>query len=156
MDGDDETTLLGEVNVDFVSRRVWLVKLPEFLANEWKEKGADQDLGKVKVTQNSVSIITQTGEHSIPDEYTIQLQQPPPDNPMFIFSETNDGKSSSPLLSSPLLSSPSPLLSLSSPLPLLSLSLSSLLPPLLFSPPLIPSPLLSSLHTTHHTVNQGF
>jgi len=91
MNDEDETTLLGEVNVDFVRRRVWLVKLPEFLADEWKAKGPDQDLGKVQVTQNQITIVTQSGEHLIPSQYVIQLQQPTPDNPMHIFSETPDG-----------------------------------------------------------------
>eukprot|EP01102_Stenamoeba_stenopodia_P001391 TRINITY_DN11199_c0_g1_i1.p1 TRINITY_DN11199_c0_g1~~TRINITY_DN11199_c0_g1_i1.p1 ORF type:complete len:243 (+),score=72.76 TRINITY_DN11199_c0_g1_i1:204-932(+) len=89
---DDEETLLGELNVSSVSRRVWLVKLPDFLANEWESKGPDQELGKVKVIGgNQITIISNgNSENSIRD-YTLQLEEPAADNPVFVFSETQDG-----------------------------------------------------------------
>ncbi len=41
----------GELNVSRGGRRVWLVKVPQFLADAWKQAGPDAELGKVRVSQ---------------------------------------------------------------------------------------------------------
>jgi len=90
---DDDTTLFGEVNVDYVSRQVWLVKLPEFLATDWSSREPDSDLGTVKIgSGGQIKIVTKpSAANPIPQEYSLLLQLPPPDNPLFVFSETTDG-----------------------------------------------------------------
>jgi hypothetical protein len=46
---DDETHLFGEVNVAKANTKLWLVKVPNFVAEEWLKSPAGMELGKVKI-----------------------------------------------------------------------------------------------------------
>jgi hypothetical protein len=48
---DDADTLQGEVNTTRATRKVLLVKIPNFLAAEWAKAVKDRFLGKVFITE---------------------------------------------------------------------------------------------------------
>lgn len=45
----------GEVDMSRSGRRVWLVKMPQFILDAWKQAGPDAELGRVRVTQKGNS-----------------------------------------------------------------------------------------------------
>ena len=45
----------GEVDMSRSGRRVWLVKMPQFILDAWKQAGPDAELGRVRVTQKGHS-----------------------------------------------------------------------------------------------------
>jgi len=91
---DDDTHLFGEVNVAKANTKLWLVKVPNFVAEEWLKNAAGTELGKVKIqrregaNQADVSLVLKT-DTSIPKEYDMAPITAPV--PMEIFSETKDG-----------------------------------------------------------------
>jgi transcription initiation factor TFIIF subunit beta len=91
---DDETHLFGEVNVAKANTKLWLVKVPNFVAEEWLKSPAGIELGKVKIhrregaNQADVSLAIKTNA-TIPKEYDMAPITSPV--PMEIFSETKDG-----------------------------------------------------------------
>ncbi len=46
---DDDTHLLGEVNVAKANTKLWLVKVPNFVAEEWLKNPAGSELGRVRI-----------------------------------------------------------------------------------------------------------
>jgi transcription initiation factor TFIIF subunit beta len=86
---------LPELSLKFASRKVWLVKVPHFLADSWKKAGPDTELGKVKITtkgpNSEVSLtLAPAAAGQIPQEYNLlSTAQPLP--PMFVISETEEG-----------------------------------------------------------------
>ncbi|KAJ2785989.1 hypothetical protein H4R18_000204 [Coemansia javaensis] len=93
---DDED--IGEVNMDELGSKVWLVKVPTFLAEKWKqprEEGAH--LGKMRIYDkpdkngSTISIILGDSDEyrDIPKEYRMQVTNEKVRN-MLIFSEERD------------------------------------------------------------------
>ncbi|KAJ2723062.1 hypothetical protein GGI07_002889 [Coemansia sp. Benny D115] len=92
---DDE---IGELNVDELGSKVWLVKVPTFLAEKWKQPRKDgAQIGKMRITHipeknaSEISIILNNMEEykEIPKEYRMQMTNEKVRN-MFIFSESRD------------------------------------------------------------------
>jgi hypothetical protein len=46
-----DDTLAGEVNTQFAERRVWLVKVPNFLFDAWTKAGNNVELGTVTIEE---------------------------------------------------------------------------------------------------------
>ncbi|KAJ2649631.1 hypothetical protein IWW40_002972 [Coemansia sp. RSA 1250] len=85
----------GEVNMDELGSKVWLVKVPSFLAEKWKEPRENGiQLGKMRIydradsSGSNISIILNDTEEykDIPKEYRMQVANEKVSN-MFIFSE---------------------------------------------------------------------
>ncbi|KAJ2482740.1 hypothetical protein IWW56_000913 [Coemansia sp. RSA 2131] len=89
---------LGEVNMDELGSKVWLVKVPAFLAEKWKQTREDGvQLGKMRIYErpdasgsNISVLVNDTDENKdIPKEYRMQVSNERVRN-MFIFSEARD------------------------------------------------------------------
>ncbi|KAJ2634331.1 hypothetical protein IW137_004432, partial [Coemansia sp. RSA 1287] len=89
---------LGEVNMDELGNKVWLVKVPAFLAEKWKQTHEDGvQLGKMRIYERPDSsgsnisvLVNDTAENKdIPKEYRMQVSNERVRN-MFIFSESRD------------------------------------------------------------------
>ncbi|KAJ2497419.1 hypothetical protein GGH96_005133 [Coemansia sp. RSA 1972] len=89
---------LGEVNMDELGSKVWLVKVPAFLAEKWKQTHEDGvQLGKMRIYERPDSsgsnisvLVNDTPENKdIPKEYRMQVSNERVRN-MFIFSESRD------------------------------------------------------------------
>ncbi|KAJ2541902.1 hypothetical protein EV175_006104, partial [Coemansia sp. RSA 1933] len=92
---DDE---IGEVNMDKLDSKVWLVKVPQFLADKWKQQDSDGvQIGKIRIydepdkSGSRIAIMLQDSpEYSdIPKTYRMQVTNEKVRN-MFIFSEMRD------------------------------------------------------------------
>ncbi|KAJ2519519.1 hypothetical protein H4217_002624, partial [Coemansia sp. RSA 1939] len=92
---DDE---IGEVNMDKLDSKVWLVKVPQFLADKWKQQKSDGvQIGKIRIydepdkSGSRIAIMLQDSpEYSdIPKMYRMQVTNEKVRN-MFIFSEARD------------------------------------------------------------------
>ncbi|KAJ2702541.1 hypothetical protein FB645_004237 [Coemansia sp. IMI 203386] len=92
---DDE---IGDLNMDELGSKVWLVKVPSFLADKWKQQRKEGvQIGKMRIyhkpdkTASEIAIIlNDTSEYQdIPKEYKMQVTNEKVRN-MFIFSESRD------------------------------------------------------------------
>ncbi|KAJ1863260.1 hypothetical protein LPJ73_000568 [Coemansia sp. RSA 2703] len=92
---DDE---IGELNMDELGSKVWLVKVPGFLAEKWKKQKKDGvQLGKMRIyhkpdkTASEIAIILNDSEDykDIPKEYRMNVVNEKVSN-MYIFSEARD------------------------------------------------------------------
>ncbi|KAJ2807054.1 hypothetical protein H4R20_001438 [Coemansia guatemalensis] len=96
-DIDDED--IGDVNMDELGNKVWLVKVPMFLADKWKKQQREDgvQLGKMRIydkpdqSGSNISIILNESDEykDIPKEYRMQVTNERVNN-MFIFSEGRD------------------------------------------------------------------
>ncbi|KAJ1725908.1 hypothetical protein LPJ61_005558 [Coemansia biformis] len=93
---DDED--IGDVNLDELGSKVWLVKVPTFLAERWKQPRDDGvQLGKMRIydkpddSGSNISIILNDSDEyqGIPREYRMQVTNEKVRN-MHIFSEDRD------------------------------------------------------------------
>ncbi|KAJ1931704.1 hypothetical protein GGF37_007301, partial [Kickxella alabastrina] len=89
---------IGELNMDELGSKVWLVKVPTFLADKWKQQRKEGvQIGKMRIyhkpdkTASDIAIIlNDTPEYKeIPKEYRMQVTNEKVRN-MFIFSEQRD------------------------------------------------------------------
>ncbi|KAJ2713435.1 hypothetical protein H4R19_002257 [Coemansia spiralis] len=89
---------IGDVNLDELGSKVWLVKVPTFLAERWKQAREDGvQLGKMRIydkpdkSGSNISIILNEAEdyQGIPKEYRMQVTNERVRN-MMIFSEERD------------------------------------------------------------------
>ncbi|KAJ1798081.1 hypothetical protein LPJ59_002731 [Coemansia sp. RSA 2399] len=94
---DDE---IGEVNMDKLDSKVWLVKVPQFLADKWKEQDSDGvQIGKIRIydepdkSGSRIAIMLQDSPEytDVPKTYRMQVTNEKVRN-MFIFSEMRDPK----------------------------------------------------------------
>ncbi|CCH47093.1 Transcription initiation factor IIF subunit beta [Wickerhamomyces ciferrii] len=89
------------MNLDNGERKIWLVRLPRFLIEKWKESDnyfQGQDLGKIKIKQNNVNnkapyLKMQLNENDpnfedIPHNYELNMTKPTVEN-QYIFNEQN-------------------------------------------------------------------
>ncbi|KAJ1667805.1 hypothetical protein IW140_001358 [Coemansia sp. RSA 1813] len=92
---DDE---IGEVNMDKLDSKVWLVKVPQFLADKWKQQDSDGvQIGKIRIydepdkSGSRIAIMLQDSpEYSdVPKMYRMQVTNEKVRN-MLIFSEIRD------------------------------------------------------------------
>jgi transcription initiation factor TFIIF subunit beta len=92
----DDTVLYGEISVRNANTPVWLVKVPEFLAEHWRNLPDNAVIGKIYLEANEHSQQTQkipvtiTTDPNLPRDYTLVLSQP--QQQFQIFSEANDGQ----------------------------------------------------------------
>lgn len=76
------------------SRQIWLVRLPMFLAEKWRDRSNlhGQELGKIRINKNGSEIKLMLDENddndSIPHEYDLELTKKVVENE-FIFTEQN-------------------------------------------------------------------
>ncbi|KAJ2768134.1 hypothetical protein IWQ57_003665 [Coemansia nantahalensis] len=89
---------IGDVSLDELGSKVWLVKVPTFLAEQWKRRREDGvQLGKMRIydrpdkSGSNISIILNESEdyQGIPKEYRMQVTNEKVKN-MLIFSEERD------------------------------------------------------------------
>ncbi|KAJ1966033.1 hypothetical protein GGI12_000351 [Dipsacomyces acuminosporus] len=97
IDDDD----LDDLDMSEVGNKVWLVKVPQFLAQKWSERDANgEEIGKVRIYDkpdkngNSISLILSDNERNgdIPKEYNLKVINNQVQN-MLIFSENKSPKS---------------------------------------------------------------
>jgi len=92
-EGKDEShALYGELDITKANSKVWLVKVPLFLAEIWEGKPAGTDLGKVRITQNqdkTTDVTASLNVQEFPTDYTLVTAPPPV--PMNVFAQTSDG-----------------------------------------------------------------
>ncbi|KAJ2826990.1 hypothetical protein IWW50_002102 [Coemansia erecta] len=96
--GSEPDDDIGEVNMDELGSKVWLVKVPAFLAEKWKQQREDGvQLGKMRIydqadkSGSNISVLVNDTEENkdIPKEYRMQVANERVRN-MFIFSEGRD------------------------------------------------------------------
>ena len=75
-----------EFDVD--EQKVWLVKVPNFLYQNWIQQPANQHLGKLVIKPNEISL--QLDDVSLPSEYKCQITNYKPES-MFSFTENSMG-----------------------------------------------------------------
>ncbi|KAJ2493508.1 hypothetical protein IWW37_000597 [Coemansia sp. RSA 2050] len=94
IDDDD----IGDVDMNELGSKVWLVKVPTFLAEKWKRPRQDGvQVGKIRIydrpdqSGNNIAILLNESEdyHDIPKRYRMQVTNEKVRN-MFIFSEGRD------------------------------------------------------------------
>ncbi|KAJ2890309.1 hypothetical protein IWW38_004207, partial [Coemansia aciculifera] len=94
IDDDD----IGDVDMDELGSKVWLVKVPQFLAEKWKRPRKDGvQIGKIRIydrpdqSGNNIAILLNESEeyNDIPKRYRMQVTNEKVRN-MFIFSEGRD------------------------------------------------------------------
>ncbi|KAJ2747578.1 hypothetical protein GGI20_000403 [Coemansia sp. BCRC 34301] len=94
---DDE---IGDVSMDELASKVWLVKVPLFLAEKWKRPRKDGvQIGKIRIydrpdqSGNNIAILLNESDeyNDIPKRYRMQVTNEKVRN-MFIFSEGRDPK----------------------------------------------------------------
>ncbi|KAI9504280.1 transcription initiation factor IIF, beta subunit-domain-containing protein [Coemansia spiralis] len=92
---DDE---IGDVNMDKLESKVWLVKVPQFLADKWKKQESDGiQIGKIRIydepdkSGSRIAIVLQDSPeyNDVPKKYRMQVTNEKVRN-MFIFSESRD------------------------------------------------------------------
>lgn len=98
-----DETLTGELDIKKAFRSVWLVKVPAFIFDLWKNSPSNAPLGTVTVAEYSnsdpqMSVTAATGESSIPKEYSlsppaaITTTNGPPIGQTYILSEEGEGE----------------------------------------------------------------
>lgn len=98
-DGNDiennETKVYEEsldLNLHTSKRQVWLVRLPMFLAEKWRDRSNlhGQELGKIKINQtgSKIKLMLNDDDDSIPHEYDLELTKKIVENE-FVFTEQN-------------------------------------------------------------------
>ncbi|SMN22537.1 similar to Saccharomyces cerevisiae YGR005C TFG2 TFIIF (Transcription Factor II) middle subunit [Maudiozyma saulgeensis] len=75
------------------SRQIWLVRLPMFLAEKWRDRNSlhGQELGKIRINKNGSQIklmLNENDNDAIPHEYDLELTKKVVENE-FIFTEQN-------------------------------------------------------------------
>ncbi|SCU87303.1 LAMI_0D05534g1_1 [Lachancea mirantina] len=99
-DGNDiennETKVYEEsldLNLDNSSKQIWLVRLPRFLAEKWRNKSNldGQELGKIRISKNNQNIqliLNENDNDQIPHQYDLELTKKLVENE-YIFTEQN-------------------------------------------------------------------
>ncbi|KAI9301649.1 transcription initiation factor IIF, beta subunit-domain-containing protein [Cunninghamella echinulata] len=86
---DDED--LEDLNMDNIDTKIWLVKVPKFLAAKWRDIDEDNvNLGSVRIYSHAISLILPEEVKDIPKEYTIKIT-PGEVNNRYIFTENENG-----------------------------------------------------------------
>lgn len=99
-DGNDiennETKVYEEsldLDLERSARQVWLVRLPMFLAEKWRDRGNlyGQELGKIRINKDGSKItllLNENDNDSIPHEYDLELTKKVVENE-YVFTEQN-------------------------------------------------------------------
>lgn len=100
VDANDATRIAESLNLDFKNsdQKVWLVRIPRFLAQRWRNKEAlhGQELGRIRIKKNTsfneggarLRLGNEPQYADIPHEYDLQLTRGQVEN-QYVFTEQN-------------------------------------------------------------------
>jgi transcription initiation factor TFIIF subunit beta len=100
IDANDASQITESLNLDFngVNQKVWLVRVPRFLAQQWRDKESlhGQELGKIRIKQNTapgqavmkLRLNQDPSNIDIPHEYDLQMMKSNVEN-QYVFTEQN-------------------------------------------------------------------
>ncbi|KAI8070688.1 transcription initiation factor IIF, beta subunit-domain-containing protein [Gongronella butleri] len=89
--GDDDD--LEDLNLDSMNTKIWLVKVPKFLAAKWSNmEQEDVNLGSVRIYSHTISLILpEDTQEDIPKEYSVRISPEEVQN-RYIFTQTEHGR----------------------------------------------------------------
>ena len=94
MESDNDLSNLSSEDDDFEfdvdTQKVWLVKVPGFLHENWLSQPANANLGNLTIAKDNQSISLKLNDESLPTEYKVQITNYKPEN-MFCFTSNSAG-----------------------------------------------------------------